>query len=159
MKKHTAYAFLISFVLLFLCSVPSLAANINKLYGQLMLMYSENARFAAADISGNDLGLELDADQEKIYKLGYARGYDDANTPSTQSTVSKAASVASSILNSNSSTSPSTSSSIMVWIPTNGGKKYHDTSTCSNMKNPKRVTLSEAKRLGFDSCGRCHPPE
>ena len=124
-----------------------------------MLKYSENARFAAADISGDDLGLDLDADQEKIYKLGYARGYDEANTSSAQSTVNKATSAASSILNSNSNTSSSTSSSIMVWIPTNGGKKYHDTSTCSNMKNPKQVTLSEAKRLGFDSCGRCHPPE
>ncbi len=33
----------------------------------------------------------------------------------------------------------------MVWVPTHGGKKYHSKSTCSNMKDPEKVTLSTAK--------------
>ena len=44
----------------------------------------------------------------------------------------------------------------MVWIPTNGGKKYHSKSSCSNMIDPRYVTLDEALRLGFTSCKRCH---
>lgn len=43
-----------------------------------------------------------------------------------------------------------------VWIPTNGGTKFHSKSGCSSMKNPKRITYREAIELGYDSCGRCH---
>lgn len=45
---------------------------------------------------------------------------------------------------------------IMVWIPTNGGKRYHSNSSCSGMINPRRVDLGEAKALGFTACGRCY---
>lgn len=48
------------------------------------------------------------------------------------------------------------SNSTMVWIPTKGGKKYHKSSDCSNMDEPKYVTLSEAKSLGFTACKRCY---
>ncbi|MCL1964706.1 MAG: SH3 domain-containing protein [Firmicutes bacterium] len=44
-----------------------------------------------------------------------------------------------------------------VWIPTNGGKRYHRTGTCSNMKNPRQVTKQEAKSLGFTPCAKCKP--
>ncbi len=44
----------------------------------------------------------------------------------------------------------------MVWIPTKSGKKYHKSSTCSNMKNPKNVTLHEAINSGFTACGKCY---
>lgn len=37
-----------------------------------------------------------------------------------------------------------TSDEPLVWIP-KSGSKYHATSTCSGMKNPMQVTLSEAK--------------
>lgn len=47
-------------------------------------------------------------------------------------------------------------SSAMVWIPTNGGKKYHSSSRCSNMIVPDYVTLDEAIDLGFTACKRCH---
>ena len=43
-----------------------------------------------------------------------------------------------------------------VWIPTNGGTKYHSKSTCSNMKNPKQVSLSTAIEEGFEACKRCY---
>ena len=45
---------------------------------------------------------------------------------------------------------------VMVWIPTNGGAKYHSRSGCSNMKNPEQVTKSEAINRGFGPCGRCY---
>ncbi len=42
-----------------------------------------------------------------------------------------------------------------VWIPTNGGKKYHSRSSCSKMKNPIEVTKSEAISMGFGRCSKC----
>ena len=44
----------------------------------------------------------------------------------------------------------------MVWIPTNGGTKYHTRSSCSQMENPLYVTKSEAISRGFSPCGRCY---
>ena len=43
----------------------------------------------------------------------------------------------------------------MVWIPTDGGKKYHSKSNCSNMDNPQQVTLEKALEQGFTKCGKC----
>ena len=44
----------------------------------------------------------------------------------------------------------------LVWIPTNGGKKYHCRSTCSNMDEPIQVTQTEAVALGFTACKKCY---
>ena len=45
----------------------------------------------------------------------------------------------------------------MVWIPTNGGTKYHSKQGCSKMIDPEYVSLEEAKNRGFtEACGRCH---
>ena len=41
-----------------------------------------------------------------------------------------------------------------VWIP-NTGAKYHSNSSCSRMKNPRNVSLEEAKRLGYKPCSKC----
>ena len=43
----------------------------------------------------------------------------------------------------------------MVWIPTNGGKKYHSRKTCSNMIDPEYVTREEAEQRGFTDCKKC----
>ena len=43
----------------------------------------------------------------------------------------------------------------MVWIPKTG-KKYHSSSSCSNMKNPSKVTRSEAINRGYDPCKKCY---
>ena len=43
----------------------------------------------------------------------------------------------------------------MVWIPTNGGTKYHSHSGCSNMKNPRQVSKEEAINLDYGQCKRC----
>lgn len=44
----------------------------------------------------------------------------------------------------------------LVWIPTNGGTKYHSKSSCSNMKNPEQVTKEEAIDRGFEPCKKCY---
>ena len=51
---------------------------------------------------------------------------------------------------------PNNVSEKMVWIPTNGGTKYHKKSTCSGMIDPQKVTQSEAEHQGFTPCGRCY---
>lgn len=43
-----------------------------------------------------------------------------------------------------------------VWIPTNGGKKYHSNSSCSGMKDPKEVDLAQAEAEGYTPCKKCH---
>lgn len=44
----------------------------------------------------------------------------------------------------------------LVWIP-KSGSKYHRNSSCSNMKEPSQVPISEAIRLGYEPCKRCKP--
>lgn len=51
---------------------------------------------------------------------------------------------------------PNYVSEVMVWIPTNGGTKYHSSSGCSNMDNPNYVTKSTAEANGFTPCKRCY---
>ena len=53
-------------------------------------------------------------------------------------------------------TAGSDTDQIMVWIPTNSGKKYHSNSDCSNMIDPMRVTLDEALSMGFTACKKCY---
>ncbi len=44
----------------------------------------------------------------------------------------------------------------LVWVPTNGGTKYHSKSTCSNMIDPIQVTKEHAEANGYTACMRCH---
>lgn len=48
------------------------------------------------------------------------------------------------------------SSTEMVWIPTNGGIRYHTRSYCSNMKAPEYVSIDTAIEKGFTPCGNCY---
>lgn len=43
----------------------------------------------------------------------------------------------------------------MVWV-SKTGKKYHSSSTCSNMKNPSQISLSSAKARGLTACSKCY---
>ena len=53
-------------------------------------------------------------------------------------------------------TDPNYNFETTVWIPTNGGTKYHSRAGCSNMKNPVEITQSKAEARGFKPCQRCH---
>lgn len=50
----------------------------------------------------------------------------------------------------------SSSQGQMVWIPTNGGTKYHRTSDCSGMINPSHVSIENAQAQGFEPCKKCY---
>lgn len=45
----------------------------------------------------------------------------------------------------------------MVWIAGSGnGTKYHSNPSCSNMKNPVEISLSEAQARGYGPCAKCY---
>lgn len=44
----------------------------------------------------------------------------------------------------------------LVWVPVNGGTKYHSKESCSNMKDPKQVTKEHAEQNGYTACKRCY---
>lgn len=58
--------------------------------------------------------------------------------------------------NQSSSTSSKSSGGGSVWIPTRGGTKYHASSSCSGMKGPMKVSVSEARSRGFSACKKCY---
>lgn len=43
----------------------------------------------------------------------------------------------------------------MVWV-SQSGSKYHSNSSCSNMKNPTQITISEAQNQGLEPCKKCY---
>lgn len=43
-----------------------------------------------------------------------------------------------------------------VWV-SRTGKRYHQLSTCSNMKNPREITRDEAISRGMTPCKKCGP--
>ena len=44
----------------------------------------------------------------------------------------------------------------LVWVPVNGGTKYHSSSSCGNMKEPKQITKEHAEANGYTACKRCY---
>lgn len=52
-------------------------------------------------------------------------------------------------------TKKTTTTEQMVWIPVSGSK-YHSKASCSNMKNPSKVTKTRAIELGYSPCSRCY---
>lgn len=50
------------------------------------------------------------------------------------------------------------SSTIAVWIPTDGGIRHHDLNTCSKMFDPRLVSQRNALAMEMLHCGRCKPP-
>ncbi len=43
----------------------------------------------------------------------------------------------------------------VVWV-SQSGSKYHSSPSCSGMKNPAQLSLSEAQSQGYTPCKRCH---
>ena len=46
--------------------------------------------------------------------------------------------------------------SVLVWVPTKVGTKYHKNPYCSNMKNPIQVPMETAIENGFQACKNCY---
>lgn len=85
--------------------------------------------------------------------------FPEAEPSSTIESSSKEASASSSTSELNDEESSAleiSSGSGSVWIPTDGGTKYHTRSSCSNMKNPQKISKEEATAMGFEACKRCH---
>ncbi len=82
--------------------------------------------------------------------IDYATGKSSGSATSTsQSAISSAAPSALS-----KRPSPAPEQTQMVWLP-KSGTKYHYKSTCSNMKSPTEVTITEAINRGYGPCSKC----
>ncbi len=44
----------------------------------------------------------------------------------------------------------------LVWVPVNGGTRYHCKATCSGMDNPMQVTVETAEANGYTPCKKCY---
>ena len=91
---------------------------------------------------------------EKAQTAQAAAAQEDQGT-APQSSSDSSGSVASSSSASSADTSSGAGSSDMVWIPRTGSK-YHSNSSCSNMKNPRQVTVDYAISLGYEPCKKCY---
>ncbi len=98
-------------------------------------------------------------------KINYATGTSTGPTESTNSITSSVTSSAPIVSSSAPTPSPNSDSvastehtAKMVWIPNSGTSKtvkYHSHSDCSGMKNPKQISLEEAKKIDYKPCKRC----
>lgn len=43
----------------------------------------------------------------------------------------------------------------LVWVPTDGGKRYHTRKTCSSMLSPRKISERNASAMGIELCGHC----
>lgn len=48
-------------------------------------------------------------------------------------------------------------SSLPMWVPTDGGIRHHDKPTCSKMYDPRLVSQRNALAMNMLHCGRCKP--
>lgn len=135
---------LIATVLLLLLFIPAASAYAPAIDG--LSVAELLALRAAIDLRLTELGYDPYADLDsRLSDLGYS--------PAQRGEIIKA-------LGSNGETQQSIAPAkqeVYVWIP-KSGKKYHSTDTCSNMKNPARVTLDAAKTAGYGPCSKCNPP-
>lgn len=44
----------------------------------------------------------------------------------------------------------------VVYVPTDGGKKFHDNKKCCKMIDPRKISRRNAEKLGIDDCGICY---
>ncbi|MGN0777738.1 MAG: hypothetical protein ACI4MJ_01190 [Aristaeellaceae bacterium] len=133
-------ALLLSCILLPLLLSVSFAAGS---YASFYASYSPDAQAQARSADLTHLGFSLTDEQEELFRLGIAHGYDLAQGSASVS----------------SAPSNDVSSEPLVWIPTKGGTKYHKKESCSNMKSPLQVSLTVAKQKGYTPCSKCNPPQ
>ena len=131
MKKGLAALLMVTLLLCAAAAVGDSSLTV------LLQQYSAEAVQQAQAILPEDAGLTLTEREAEIYRLGFARGYDAAAGISSV-------------------TSSDPADGTMVWIPTNGGRKYHAKDSCSGMIDPVQVTVSEAQRQGYEPCRRCY---
>lgn len=45
----------------------------------------------------------------------------------------------------------------LCFVPVRGGERCHKTEQCSGMDHPRRMSLQNALRLGYELCENCYP--
>lgn len=104
-------------------------------------------------------------DEEALYEHYLEHGKEEGRLPYDEAAVSKSNTTKSKTKATTKSQKSSTTvvvpthdetEGLLVWVPTKGGTKYHDTSTCSKMKDPKHVSIETAQENGYTACKKCY---
>lgn len=88
--------------------------------------------------------------------INYATGESRAEGDSVATTTTKKTTTTAKVTTTTKKTTTTTKATVvLVWIP-QSGSKYHSKSSCSGMKDPTQVSLSEAVSQGYEPCKRCY---
>jgi hypothetical protein len=44
----------------------------------------------------------------------------------------------------------------IIWVPMHGGIRYHTNADCSDMFEPRQMSIANAAALGFTACKKCY---
>ena len=106
----------------------------------------------------NQPGVSINYADGSSQLVGSTKATNTENKDTSTKKVEEAQKPSSDNADTNSVTVPSASETggNLVWVPTNGGTKYHTKSSCSGMKDPIQVTEETAIANGYEPCKRCH---
>lgn len=113
----------------------------------------KNSLISAGILAKNDVSdaVKTGLPQEYISASNKLEGYTPAGSSSSSGGTSSSSGGTSVTVPTHSETTGT-----LVWVPTNGGTKYHSRSGCSSMIAPIQVSIETAKANGYTACGRCH---
>lgn len=134
----------------------------SKTYGDKVEKWtSSNEKIATITSGGKVTGkqagtvtvtLKMKSGAKATCKINVTKAQQSVGSHSSNSGSTSTSSGSGSHSSGNNVTAPSSG---YVWIP-NSGSKYHKSSTCSGMRNPRQVTVDEAVNRGYEPCSRCY---
>ena len=103
----------------------------------------------------NDTLPSLQTAPESVYNAQVSNGNAQSDNSNAQADNSNAQADNSNAQADNSNVQSDNNKADMVWY-VDGGSRYHRNSNCSNMENPKQISLDDAKKMGLTPCKRCY---
>lgn len=122
-----------------------------------LLLETERTAAALAEAQRAQADAEAALEDARQAQADAEAALEKSKTQTASQPASGTSSSSGSSSNSNTKSSSSSSSQeagTMVWV-SKTGKKYHSSSSCSNMKNPSQVSLSAAQSRGLTPCSKC----
>lgn len=122
-----------------------------------LLLETERTAAALAEAQRTQADAEAALEDARQAQADAEAALEKSKTQIASQPASGTSSSSGSSSNSNTKSSSSSSSQeagTMVWV-SKTGKKYHSSSSCSNMKNPSQVSLSAAQSRGLTPCSKC----
>ena len=136
----------------------SIYENIQSDSSTVSSTQSSSSESSSSASSESEISVSSNSSSKSESSASSNSSSESKNFDSGNSSSSKAESSSSNSSSSNSVIVPTESETgeNLVWVPTNGGEKYHSKKSCSNMKDPVQITKESAKARGYTACGRCY---